>query len=189
MNRRDLLKTAAIAAGASGISGAATPDRGPAKVVSEIMRINLRHTWTTTMSSSLYRDTIMVRYTRDGVTGHGEGAPIVRYNESAESAQRAAQSVRELLAAGDPWQFDKLLAQVSERVRGEYAGKAAIDRRVHAHGLRHTYAAELARERTPINVIRDALGHTTLSVTDRYLRDVAPIHVIDTMRARRWDGA
>jgi len=69
------------------------------------------------------------------------------------------------------------------------ARKAGIDRRVHAHGLRHTYAAELAREKTPINVIRDALGHTTLSVTDRYLRDVAPMHVIETMRARRWDGA
>jgi len=63
-----------------------------------------------------------------------------------------------------------------------------LDRRVHAHGLRHTYAAELARERTPINVIRDALGHTSLAVTDRYLRDVAPMHVIDTIRARRWDS-
>ncbi len=50
------------------------------------------------------------------------------------------------------------------------------------------YAAELARERTPINVIRDALGHTSLAVTDRYLRDVAPMHVIDTIRARRWDS-
>jgi hypothetical protein len=27
------------------------------------------------------------------------------------------------------------------------------------------------------------LGHSTLAVTDRYLRDVAPMHVIDTMRA------
>jgi len=69
------------------------------------------------------------------------------------------------------------------------AARAGIARRVHAHGLRHTYAAELARERTPINVIRDALGHTSLAVTDRYLRDVAPTHVIDTIRARRWDGA
>ena len=66
------------------------------------------------------------------------------------------------------------------------ARRAGIDRRVHAHGLRHTYAAELARERTPINVIRDALGHTSLAVTDRYLRDVAPTHVIETMRARAW---
>ncbi len=40
---------------------------------------------------------------------------------------------------------------------------------------------------TPINVIRDALGHTSLAVTDRYLRDVAPMPVIDTIRARRWD--
>ena len=69
------------------------------------------------------------------------------------------------------------------------AAKAGIERRVHAHGLRHTYAAELAREKTPINVIRDALGHTTLSVTDRYLRDVAPMHVIEAMRARRWEAA
>ncbi len=68
------------------------------------------------------------------------------------------------------------------------AAKTGLDRRVHAHGLRHTYAAELARERTPINVIRDALGHTSLAVTDRYLRDVAPMHVIDTIRARRWDS-
>ncbi len=64
-----------------------------------------------------------------------------------------------------------------------------MQRRVHAHGLRHTYASELAREGTAINVIRDALGHTSLAITDRYLRDVAPIHVIDTMRSRRWDGA
>lgn len=69
------------------------------------------------------------------------------------------------------------------------ARRAGIDRRVHAHGLRHTYASELAREKTPINIIRDALGHSSLSVTDRYLRDVAPIHVIETMRARRWEGA
>lgn len=60
---------------------------------------------------------------------------------------------------------------------------------MHAHGLRHTYVSELAREQTPINVIRDALGHTSLAVTDRYLRDVAPIHVIETMRARRWEAA
>jgi integrase/recombinase XerD len=69
------------------------------------------------------------------------------------------------------------------------AAKAGIERRVHAHGLRHTYAAELAREGTAINVIRDALGHTSLAVTDRYLRDVAPMHVIDTMRARAWSEA
>jgi site-specific recombinase XerD len=75
------------------------------------------------------------------------------------------------------------------RLLPRLARKAGIDRRVHAHGLRHTHAAELAREGTPINIIRDDLGHTSLAVTDRYLRDVAPQAVIDTIRARRWDGA
>ena len=35
------------------------------------------------MSSSAYRDTLHTAYTRDGITGHGEGAPIVRYHEDA----------------------------------------------------------------------------------------------------------
>lgn len=66
------------------------------------------------------------------------------------------------------------------------AAKAGVERRVHPHALRHTYAAELARDGTPMNVLRDALGHSSLATTDRYLRDVAPVHVIDTMRRREW---
>ena len=75
------------------------------------------------------------------------------------------------------------------RLLPRLAQRAGVDKRVHAHGLRHTHAAELAREGTPINIIRDDLGHTSLAVTDRYLRDVAPQAVIDTLRVRRWDGA
>jgi site-specific recombinase XerD len=66
------------------------------------------------------------------------------------------------------------------------ATKAGVERRVHPHALRHTYAAELAREGTPMNVLRDALGHSSLATTDRYLRDVAPVHVIETMKRREW---
>jgi site-specific recombinase XerD len=69
------------------------------------------------------------------------------------------------------------------RLLPRLARKAGIDRRVHAHGLKHAYAGELARERTPMNIVRDALGHSSLAVTDLYLRDVAPMHIIDTMRA------
>ena len=127
MNRRELLKSAGIAAAAAELSKSATTDGGTAKLETQIMRVNLKHTWTTTMSSSQYRDTIYVRYTRDGVTGHGEGAPIVRYNESAESARKAIESVRGLLTSADPWQFEKVMAEVFQRVPGEYAGKAAID--------------------------------------------------------------
>ena len=94
MNRRDLLKSAAAAAAVStlpletiaqcGLASAASS--GSAKLATEIYRVKLRHTWTTTMSSSDYRDVIYARYTRDGITGYGEGAPIVRYKEDAKSA-------------------------------------------------------------------------------------------------------
>ncbi len=100
---------------------------GRAKVETEIERLKLRHTWTTTMSSSNYRDTLHVSYTRDGITGHGEGAPIVRYRENAEGARKAVESVRDLLEMADPWQFSKIMHDVLARVEGEWAGKAAID--------------------------------------------------------------
>jgi L-alanine-DL-glutamate epimerase-like enolase superfamily enzyme len=92
-----------------------------------IVRLKLRHTWTTTMSSSEYRDTLHVRFTSGGITGYGEGAPIVRYKEDAASAQRAVESVRDLLTTADPREFAKLNAGIFQRIEGEYAAKAALD--------------------------------------------------------------
>jgi L-alanine-DL-glutamate epimerase-like enolase superfamily enzyme len=104
----------------TGISGGAT-------IETRVVRLNLKHPWTTTMSSSEYRDNLHLIYRRDGITGLGEGAPIVRYSESAETARRAVESVAPFVGSADPWQFDKLMRQVSERIKGEYAGKAALD--------------------------------------------------------------
>jgi L-Ala-D/L-Glu epimerase / N-acetyl-D-glutamate racemase len=92
-----------------------------------IVRLKLRHTWTTVMSSSDHRDNLLVRLRCDGVTGRGEGAPIVRYHEDAESARKALESVSQLIAAADPWHFEKLMAEVFRRIPGEYAAKAALD--------------------------------------------------------------
>ncbi|MFN7993324.1 MAG: dipeptide epimerase [Bryobacteraceae bacterium] len=92
-----------------------------------IVRLKLRHTWTTTMSSSDYRDTLHVQYENGGVTGRGEGAPIVRYHENAEGARQAVESVRTMLLNADPWQFAKVMAQVFHQMEGQWAGKAAID--------------------------------------------------------------
>jgi integrase/recombinase XerD len=62
------------------------------------------------------------------------------------------------------------------------AAKADIERRMHPHGLRHAFAHRLAKEGVSMDVIRDALGHSSLAVTDRYLREVAPVHVLRTMQ-------
>ncbi len=79
------------------------------------------------MSSSEYRDNLHLRFTRDGVTGLGEGAPIVRYKEDAASAQRTVESLRPMLEKADPWQFTKLMAEIFRKIQGEYAAKAAMD--------------------------------------------------------------
>ncbi|MDH3227559.1 MAG: site-specific integrase [Thermoleophilia bacterium] len=67
------------------------------------------------------------------------------------------------------------------------AAKAGIEKRVHPHGLRHTHAAELAREGAPTNLIQAQLGHASLAVTDRYLRHIAPRELVETIRRRAWD--
>jgi len=126
MNRRKFLKTAAVAPAAGSMALAAPADKATS-LSTKIVRLNLQHTWTTTMSSSQYRDTLHTTYTRDGITGHGEGAPIVRYHENAAGAQKAVESVRGLLLAADPMQFAKVMAEVFRKVSGEWAGKASID--------------------------------------------------------------
>ncbi len=134
MNRRNWIKTAGAAVAAAALPLDGLAQRAPARpsetrgrLETEIVRLNLRHTWTTTMSSSEYRDVIYARFTRDGTTGIGEGAPIVRYKEDATSAQAMLEKVRQLVETTDPWHFDKLMARVVEQVPGEHAGKAALD--------------------------------------------------------------
>jgi L-Ala-D/L-Glu epimerase len=124
MNRRKFIQAAAVTPAASAL---ALPAAAPPTLTTKIVRLNLQHTWTTTMSSSQYRDTIHVAYARDGITGHGEGAPIVRYKEDAESVRKAIESVRDVLLKADPFQFAKTMATVFQKVKGEWAGKAAMD--------------------------------------------------------------
>ncbi len=141
MNRRDWLK----AAGALGAAAALPLERlaalnphqrkaagraassGRNKFESEVKRLTTRHTWTTTMSASSYRDTLFVRFARDGVTGYGEGAPIVRYKEDAKSGQEALEAIRSMIEAADPWQFQKFMQEVFAKVEGNKAAKAALD--------------------------------------------------------------
>lgn len=67
--------------------------------------------------------------------------------------------------------------------------RAGIDKRVHPHGFRHSFAEGLAQEKQPLRVIQQALGHERASTTDIYLRDICPSELIDAIDARPdWRG-
>jgi L-alanine-DL-glutamate epimerase-like enolase superfamily enzyme len=121
MTRRDLWKV--------GLAGplVSTARADQSRIETRVVRLNLKHTWTTVMSSSDFRDTLHISYTRDGVSGHGEGAPIPRYRENAPGGQKALEPILPFLQSADPWQFAKVMTEVYKRIEGQYAAKAAID--------------------------------------------------------------
>jgi L-Ala-D/L-Glu epimerase len=137
VNRRDWLKTTGAAAAAAALPfdrlaatayASSSAASGPqAMLRADIVRLTLRHTWTTTMSSSEFRDTVHVQLTREGITGRGEGAPIVRYHESAASAKAAVERMAPLVTGADLLAFGKTLDAVIAASEGDWAAKAAID--------------------------------------------------------------
>lgn len=68
------------------------------------------------------------------------------------------------------------------------ARKAGIERRVHAHGLRHAFAVDLVRSGAPLYVVRDALGHSSVATTQVYLSRVGAHEAVEAMRSREWDS-
>jgi integrase/recombinase XerD len=66
------------------------------------------------------------------------------------------------------------------------AKRAGIEKRVHCHALRHAYAVELEQEGATVSAIRDLLGHSSASVTDRYLRRLGAGEAVEFARNRSW---
>jgi site-specific recombinase XerD len=64
--------------------------------------------------------------------------------------------------------------------------RAGIAKRVHAHGLRHTHAAQLREEGVDIGIISKQLGHASISTTAHYLDHIAPWAVVDAISCRDW---
>jgi site-specific recombinase XerD len=66
------------------------------------------------------------------------------------------------------------------------ARRAGIERRVHAHGLRHAFAVDMVRSGAPLYVVRDALGHASVATTQVYLSRVGGHEAVEAMRGRAW---
>ena len=81
------------------------------------------------------------------------------------------------LQGGPLWpQYVRILLQ-------RLAASAGIDKRVHPHALRHTFAVELERAGTPVTVISKLLGHSSVAVTSRYLDHLTNHQAVSALEA------
>ena len=69
---------------------------------------------------------------------------------------------------GDPVSHRQVQKMISN-----YSEKAGIEKNVHPHTLRHTFATDLYRETGKIRLVQKALGHADLSTTMIYT------HIVD----------
>lgn len=126
MQRRSFFKTAAAASTLPLLAQKPAIPEG-VSLDASVFRLQLKHTWTTVMSSSDYRDILHLEYTRAGVKGIGEGAPIVRYNENAVDGKKIIDSLSQEMLSRDPFAYRKYLRDIFAKIDGQYATKAAID--------------------------------------------------------------
>lgn len=67
------------------------------------------------------------------------------------------------------------------RMMKDLAERAGITKRVHPHGLRHSFTLWLAEAGAPIHAIKATLGHSSLQTTDHYLSTIFPEAVFDAV--------
>ena len=97
------------------------------EVTARIATLELAETFVISRSARDSEDVVVVELRHSGVSGFGEGQPVDRYEETAESAQAYVDEHAELLG-DDPF----ALEEVMERLPGrEFAARAALDAALH----------------------------------------------------------
>jgi len=93
----------------------------------KIIDLNLKHKWTIARNSSDIKHNVLVKYTRDGISGIGEAAPNIRYNETTASTVEAIKKAIPVVDRFDPWHFVDLSFAIGNLVEEQTAAKCAID--------------------------------------------------------------
>ena len=94
-----------------------------------VVRLHLAETFRISRETTEYADVLQVALSHEGTTGFGEGSPIARYDESAESARAFVEDHADLLG-DDPFALEEIGARLAE-VPGQQAAKAALDGALH----------------------------------------------------------
>jgi L-alanine-DL-glutamate epimerase-like enolase superfamily enzyme len=96
-------------------------------VSARVVTLQLAETFVISRESADTADVVQVEIAHDGVVGHGEGAPIERYGESAASALEYLEAQGTALG-DDPWALDDIESRLP---REQFAARAAIDAALH----------------------------------------------------------
>jgi L-Ala-D/L-Glu epimerase / N-acetyl-D-glutamate racemase len=96
-------------------------------VGARIVTLELAETFVISRGARDSEDVVQVEIAHDGVHGYGEGAPIARYDESAESALAYIEE-HAVLLGDDPFALEDAMARLPAR---EYAARAALDGALH----------------------------------------------------------
>jgi L-Ala-D/L-Glu epimerase len=96
-------------------------------VSARIATLELAETFVIARESSDEVDVVQVELTHSGVRGHGEAAPIERYDESPQSALVYVEEHAALLG-DDPFALEDVMARLPAR---EFAARAALDAALH----------------------------------------------------------
>jgi L-alanine-DL-glutamate epimerase-like enolase superfamily enzyme len=97
------------------------------EVTARIATLQLAETFVISRESTDTADVVQVEIRHGDVSGFGEGAPIERYDESAESALAYIEEHADALG-DDPWALDEIVARLP---REQFAARAAIDGALH----------------------------------------------------------
>jgi L-Ala-D/L-Glu epimerase len=97
------------------------------EVSARIVTLRLAETFVIARESSDEVDVVQVEVRHSGVRGHGEAAPIERYDESAQSALAYVEEHAGLLG-DDPFALDEILTHLPPK---ELAARAALDAALH----------------------------------------------------------
>jgi L-Ala-D/L-Glu epimerase / N-acetyl-D-glutamate racemase len=97
------------------------------EVTARTATLELAETFVISRESADTADIVQVEIRHDGVSGFGEGAPIDRYDETAESAFAYVEEHAELLG-DDPFALEEIESRLEPR---EWAARSAVDAALH----------------------------------------------------------
>ena len=147
----------------------------------KIKELVLKHTWTIARNSTNYKENILVKAEKDGITGYGEAAPNIRYHETVESTIEVIERAISLFERWNPWNFVELGYAIKELATGQTAAKAALDISLMdwiTKSLRLPMFQYFGfnREKTPITTF--SIGIDSIEMIKRKVKEAAPYPVL-----------